>query len=134
VEDTTGRATDCHSSVRVLPAPPPPPEPELLNLGQIVFPRNVGFLASADAARLEAIAKRVLSAGKGIVSVEAYAAPDERDAQKLAAARAQAVKQALMSRGISENVIRVRVGLGGRLGGVRNRTLDLVWVPEGFSY
>jgi len=134
VEDGAGRATDCQTSVRVVRAPPPPPDPELLNLGQIAFPRNVGFLASTDAARLEAIARRILSAGKGIVSVEAYAAPDERDAQKLAAARAQAVKQALLSKGISESMIRVRVGLGGRLGGVRNRTLDLVWVPEGFSY
>jgi outer membrane protein OmpA-like peptidoglycan-associated protein len=134
VEDGGGRATDCQTSVRVVPAPPLPPDPELLNLGQIVFPRNVGFLASADAGRLETIAQRVLSAGKGIVSVEAYAAPDERDGQKLAAARAQAVKQALMSKGVSESMIRVRVGLGGRLGGVRNRTLDLVWVPDGFSY
>jgi outer membrane protein OmpA-like peptidoglycan-associated protein len=134
VEDPAGRATDCHATVRVLPAPPPAPEPELLNLGQIVFPRNVGFLASADAAKLEAIAQRVLAAGKGTISVEAYAAPDERDGQKLAAARGESVKQVLVSKGVQEGIIRVRVGLGGRLGGVRNRTLDLVWVPEGFSY
>jgi outer membrane protein OmpA-like peptidoglycan-associated protein len=134
VEDPAGRATDCHTTVRVLSAPPPVPEPELLNLGQILFPRNVGFLASADAAKLETIAQRVLAAGKGTVSVEAYAAPDERDGQKLAAGRAESVKQVLVSKGVPEGSIHVRVGLGGRLGGVRNRTLDLVWVPEGFSY
>jgi outer membrane protein OmpA-like peptidoglycan-associated protein len=134
VEDGAGRATDCSAKVQVLAAPPPPPEPELINLGQIVFPRNVGFLAAADSARLEAIARRVAELGKGAVSVEAYAAPDERDGQKLAAARAAAVKQHLIGIGVPEQRIRVRVGLGGRLGGVRNRTLDLVWVPDGFNY
>ena len=134
VEDGAGRATDCSATVRVLAAPPPPPDPELLNLGQIVFPRNVGFLAAADNTRLDAVAGRLLKLGKGAVSVEAYAAPDERDAQKLAAARAAAVKQFLLGKGVAEPMIRVRVGLGGRLGGVRNRTLDLVWVPEGFGY
>lgn len=137
VEDGTaglGRATDCSATLRVLEAPPPPPPPDLINLGQIVFPRNVGFLATADSMKLEAVAQRLASLGKGALSVEAYAAPDEREAPKLAAARAGAVKQFLMGKGIAESAIRVRVGLGGRLGGVRNRTLDMVWVPEGFTY
>lgn len=134
VEDGGGRATDCSAVVRVLEAPPPLSEPDLINLGQIVFPRNVGFLAAGDLARLEAVATRVPGLGKGAVSVEAYAAPDEREGQKLAAARAASVKQFLLSKGVAEDMIRVRVGLGGRLGGVRNRTLDMVWVPEGFSY
>jgi outer membrane protein OmpA-like peptidoglycan-associated protein len=134
VEDDGGRATDCAATVNVLAAPPPPPDPDLSNLGQIVFPRNVGFMASADIARLEALAARIPTLGKGYVSVEAYAAPDERDAQKLAAARAAAVRSFLLGKGVAEGMIRVRVGLGGRLGGVRNRTLDMVWVPDGFSY
>lgn len=134
VEDGAGRATDCTVHVLVLAAPPPLLEPELLNLGQIVFPRNVGFLAAPDGVKLEAVALKIRSNGKGVVSVEAYAAPDERDAKRLAESRAAAVKQFLLGNGVSEERIRVRVGLGGRLGGVRNRTLDLVWVPEGFDY
>jgi outer membrane protein OmpA-like peptidoglycan-associated protein len=134
VEDGGGRATDCAARIRVLPAPPPLPEPDLINLGQIVFPRNVAFPTAADLARLESVAKRIPTLGKGVVSVEAYAAPDERDAQRLAASRAAAVQNFLVGKGLSEEMIRVRVGLGGRLGGVRNRTLDLVWVPDGFSY
>jgi outer membrane protein OmpA-like peptidoglycan-associated protein len=134
VEDGAGRATDCSSTVRVLAAVPPPPDPELINLGQVVFPRNVAFLSSADGAKLDDVVTRVAALGSGVISVEAYAGPDERDGQKLAGARGASVKQFLINKGVAEGMIRVRVGLGGRLGGVRNRTLDLVWVPDGFSY
>jgi len=44
------------------------------------------------------------------------------------------VKHLLMEQGVSESRVHTTVGLGGRLGGVRNRTLDVIWIPEGMEY
>ena len=84
--------------------------------------------------QLQKVLDRLRTDPKGRVSIESYAAPDETSPQKLAAARAEVVKQLLVGEGVSEERIRVRVGLGGRLGGTRNRTVDVIWIPDGMEY
>jgi outer membrane protein OmpA-like peptidoglycan-associated protein len=134
VEDDWGHATDCAATLTVALPPPPPVPPELLNLAQIVFPRNGAQLSAAERKQLQKVVDRLRSDSKGRVSVESYAAPDETRPQKLAAARAGAVRQFLVGEGVSDERIRIRVGLGGKLGGTRNRTLDVIWIPEGMEY
>jgi outer membrane protein OmpA-like peptidoglycan-associated protein len=134
VEDTAGRATDCMASVQLVPPPPPPPPPELRNLAQILFSRNLAMLGANERFQLEKVVEHLKSDGDGRISIEAYAAPDERNAQSLATERANAVKRHLVENGVSESRITVQVGLGGRLGGLRNRTLDVIWIPDGMDY
>jgi outer membrane protein OmpA-like peptidoglycan-associated protein len=134
VEDAAGRATDCMVSVKVVPAPPPPPPPELRNLAQIPFPRNLAMLGANERFQLEKVIQHMKAEPAGRLSIESYAGPDERQPEVLAAERAAAVRQHLMDNGVSEARLATRVGLGGRLGGVRNRTLDVIWIPEGMEY
>jgi outer membrane protein OmpA-like peptidoglycan-associated protein len=134
VEDDWGHATDCAVTLKVALPPPPPVPPELLNLAQIVFPRNGSQLGAAELQQLQKVLDRLRADPAGGVSIESYAAPDETAPQKLAAARADAVRQWLVGEGVSEERVRTRVGLGGRLGGLRNRTLDVIWIPDGMAY
>jgi hypothetical protein len=71
---------------------------------------------------------------EGRIQLEAYAGPDEMNAHNLAGARAAAVRQLLAEGGIGEERMQTVVGLGGRLGGVRNRTVDVIWIPDGMEY
>jgi hypothetical protein len=54
--------------------------------------------------------------------------------ERLAAARAGAVRQLLLQEGVGEDRMKTVMGLGGRLGGVRNRTVDVIWIPDGIEY
>lgn len=134
VEDDWGHATDCAATVKVeLPPPPPvPPAPE--NLAQIVFVRNQDTLGAAERQQLQKVLNRLQEEPAGRVSLESYAGPEERDPQKLAAARAEAVRRHLIESGISESRVQVQLGQSGRLGGQRNRTLDIIWIPQGMEY
>jgi outer membrane protein OmpA-like peptidoglycan-associated protein len=134
VEDDWGHASDCMAMVRVtLPAPPPIP-PEMANIAQIVFGRNVSRVGEPERQQLEKVLERLRKDAEGRVSLESYAGPDENGPEALAAARAEAVRQHLVQNGVSESRIETVVGLGGRLGGVRNRTLDVIWIPDGMEY
>ena len=116
------------------PAPPPPP-PEPLNIAQIVFDRNRDALGPAAQASLQRVLERLQAQPDARISIEGYADPDEREPQRLAAARAGAVLQYFLERGIAQSRIATVVGLGGRrAGGLRNRTLDIIWLPEGVLY
>jgi outer membrane protein OmpA-like peptidoglycan-associated protein len=84
--------------------------------------------------QLEKVLERLRKDAEGRVSLESYAGPDENGPEALAAARAEAVRQHLVQNGVSESRIETVVGLGGRLGGVRNRTLDVIWIPDGMEY
>lgn len=134
VQDDWGHATDCATMVKVVLLPPPPAPPELANIAQIVFAPNRDTLGESDRQQLEKVLLRLQSDPAGRVSLESYAGPDENDPQELAAARAEAVKRHLVENGISESRVQTLVGLGGRLGGLRNRTLDIIWIPEGMEY
>jgi outer membrane protein OmpA-like peptidoglycan-associated protein len=116
-----------------LPSPPPIPD-ELTSLAQIVFPRNRSALPNAARERLNKVLERLQKNPEGRVSVEAYAGPDETRPQELAAARAEAVKRLLLENGVSESRVQVQIGVGGRLGGLRNLTLDVIWIPDGMEY
>lgn len=140
VEDGFGGASDCVVSVAVElePLPPPPlppsPPPEPLNIAQIVFGRNRQEAAPAELAPLEAVIERLRAEPEGRISIEAYADPDEREPQRLAAARAGALLRYFLERGIPQSRVATVVGLGGRRGGLRNRTVDIIWLPEGVLY
>jgi outer membrane protein OmpA-like peptidoglycan-associated protein len=134
VEDDLGNAGDCFVVVHVV-LPPPPPTPAVpVALSQVVFNRNASALGPSERQQLGKVVERLRTETGGKVSLESYAAPDETRPQQLASARAEAVKRLLVENGIDSGRINVRVGLGGRLGGVRNRTLDVIWIPDGMEY
>jgi outer membrane protein OmpA-like peptidoglycan-associated protein len=116
------------------PAPPPPP-PEPLNIAQIVFDRNQDAFGPTGQAALERVFERLQAEPEARISVEGYADPDEREPQRLAAARVGAVLRFFLERGISQSRVATVVGVGGRRAGqTRNRTLDIIWLPEGVLY
>ena len=134
VEDDQGGASDCTTTVQVeIPVPPPAP-PQLLNIAQIVFPRNRDTLGGSAQAQLQKVVGRLMAEPAARVSLESYAGPDESAPGKLADARADAVKRYLLENGVAEARVRTLVGTGGRRGGLRNRTLDVIWLPEGLEY
>ena len=137
VEDGLGNASDCAVAVKVeIPPPPvpPAPPPEPLNVAQIVFAQNREALGPAQLAQLEAVLERLRAEPMGRISIESYADPNEREPQRLAAARGGAVLRYFLDRGISQSRLATVVGLGGRRGGSRNRTLDIIWLPDGVQY
>lgn len=138
VEDGFGGASDCVITVAVEPPPPspppPPPPPEPLNIAQIVFGRNREAIGPAELAPLEAVLERLRAEPEGRISIEAYADPDEREPQRLAAARAGAILRYFLERGVPQSRVATVVGLGGRRGGVRNRTVDIIWLPDGVQF
>lgn len=134
VDDEWGHATDCSATLEIVLPPPPPIPPEPVNLAQIVFPRNVAQLGAAERQQLQKVLDRLGNEPSGRVSLESYAGPDEINPQNLAAGRAEAVRRLLVEQGVEEDRVKVMVGLGGRLGGLRNRTLDVIWIPEGLEY
>jgi outer membrane protein OmpA-like peptidoglycan-associated protein len=106
-----------------------------LNIAQIVFDRNQDTLGPAGQAMLERVLERLQAEPGARISVEGYADPDERQPQRLAAGRAGVVLRFFLERGITQSRVATVVGLGGRrAGGLRNRTLDIIWLPEGVLY
>ncbi len=134
LQDSAGQAADCATLVRVLPPEHPPLPEDLASLSQVLFFFNRTTLGEVERRELAKLAGRVSRTATGRISVEAYAGPDERDPQNLAAARGEVVKGFLIENGVAEDRVMVLVGLGGRLGGERNRTLDVIWVPDGMDY
>ena len=137
VEDGWGGASDCVTSVKVeIPPPPvpPPPPPALQSMAQIIFDVNRQTLGADEKARLGKVLARLLEEPTGLVSIESYAGPQERDPQALAAGRAETVKRYLLENGADESRLQVLVGIGGGRGGLSNRTLDVIWLPVGFQY
>ena len=135
VEDGSGLASDCMATVKVeLPPPPPPVPPQPTNIAEIVFPRNRVTLEGNDQGLLQKVLARLITEPAGRVSIEAYAGPDETDPGKLAAERAETVKRFFVENGVAESRVQTLVGLGGWRGGLRNRTLDVIWLPKGIEY
>lgn len=134
VEDEWGHATDCSATLKIVLPPPPPIPPVPLSLAQIIFPRNVAQLGAAERQQLQRVLDRLGNEPGGRVSLESYAGPDEANPQNLAEGRAEAVRRLLVEQGVNQERVKIRVGLGGKLGGVRNRTLDVIWIPEGMEY
>ena len=139
VEDGLGGASDCVLTVRLEPLPPPPPPPppppEPSNIAQIVFDRNQDRLSLSGASMLDRIVERLQAEPAARISVEGYADPNERDPQQLAAARVGTVLRYFLERGIAQSRVETVVGLGGRRTvESRNRTLDIIWLPEGVLY
>ena len=134
VEDGWGSAVDCITMVKVELPPPPPVEPEVMSIAHILFPPNGQVLEPVAESQLEAVLQRLLANPEGHISIEAYAGPEERDPQRLASKRAETVKQYLLERGAPATRVQTVIGQGGRLGGARNRTLDIIWIPDGVGY
>lgn len=134
VDDEWGHATDCRATLTIVLPPPPPLPRELTNLAQIVFPFNGAQLGEPERQQLQKVIERMEQDADGRIQLESYAGPDEMNPEKLAAARAEAVKILLVEGGASAARMQTIVGLGGRLGGVRNRTVDVIWIPEGMEY
>ena len=137
VEDGLGGASDCVITVKVEIPPltlPPPPPPEPLNIAQVLFARNREAVEPTAQSQLKAVLERLRTERSGRVSLESYADPAEQEPQKLAAARAETVKRYLLENGVPESQIATVVGLGGKRGGLRNRTLDIIWLPDGVQY
>ena len=136
VEDGLGGASDCMLTVTVEPPPPPPapppPPPEPVNIAQIVFDRNQDILSPSRTALLERVLARLQAEPEARISVEGYADPNEREPQRLAAARVGTVLRYFLEHGIPQSRVSTVVGLGGRRTvESRNRTLDIIWIPEG---
>jgi len=85
-------------------------------------------------ALLQSVLERLQAEPEARISIEGYADPDEREPQRLAAARVGIVLRYFLERGIAQSRVATVVGLGGRRGGSRNRTLDIIWLPEGVLY
>lgn len=134
VEDGWGDAWDCITTVTVEIPPPPPAPPEPVNVAQIVFPPNRPVLEPQAESQLDAVLRRLLAEPEGRISIEAYAGPDEREPERLAGDRAETVKQYLLQHGAPPSRVQTVIGLGGRRGGARNRTLDIIWLPDGVDY
>jgi hypothetical protein len=138
VEDGLGGASDCSLTVTIEPPPPPPapppPPPEPLNVAQVVFERNRDTLGATALSQLDSVLARLQAEPEGRISVEAYADPDERQPQRLASARAGTVLRYFLERGVPQSRVATVVGLGGRRGGLRNRTLDIIWLPNGVLF
>jgi outer membrane protein OmpA-like peptidoglycan-associated protein len=134
VDDQWGHATDCRATLKIDPPPPPKLPQQLTNLAQIVFPFNGTQVSEPEQKHLQKILERIEHDPAGRISLESYAGPDEMDPAKLAEARAEAVKSLLLKSGVSPERVHTLVGLGGKLGGIRNRTLDVIWVPDGVDY
>jgi len=134
-EDGGGGAADCVATVTVrvvVIAPVVLPEP--VAIASILFVANQSLLDESQKAQLERVLERLRQETTARISIESYAGPEERQPDQLAAARAEAVRQYLAEQGAEQSRIQVLVGLGGRLGGLRNRTLDIIWLPEGAEY
>ncbi|MBI4463338.1 MAG: OmpA family protein [Acidobacteria bacterium] len=134
VEDGWGAAADCLLPVKVEAPTLPPPPPEPISIAQIVFLRNQPEFESNGQEQLQRVLRRLQAEPGGRISIEAYAGPEETSPESLAETRAQRVKHFLLENGVAESRIQVLVGLGGRLGGLRNRTLDIIWLPDGVEY
>jgi outer membrane protein OmpA-like peptidoglycan-associated protein len=134
VEDEWGHATDCQAALKIVPPLPPTLPRELMNLAQIVFPFNGTQMGEPERQQLQRVIERMERETEGRIQLEAYAGPDEMNAHNLAGARAAAVRQLLAEGGVGEERMQAVVGLGGRLGGVRNRTVDVIWIPDGMEY
>jgi len=134
VDDEWGHATDCRATLTIVLPPPPPLPRELTNLAQIVFPFNGAQMGEPERQQLQKVIERMEQDSDGRIQLESYAGPDEMNSKMLAEARAAAVKALLLEGGVSETRMQTMVGLGGRLGGVRNRTVDVIWVPDGMEY
>jgi outer membrane protein OmpA-like peptidoglycan-associated protein len=134
VDDEWGHATDCTATLRIVQPPPPPLPREVVNLAQIVFPFNTSQVGEPERQLLQKIIERMEHDANGWIQLEAYAGPDEMNPERLAAARAGAVRQLLLQEGVGEDRMKTVMGLGGRLGGVRNRTVDVIWIPDGIEY
>ena len=132
-EDSSGTASDCAVDVKVAILPPVVPL-EPVNVAQIIFARNRDTLDSGAKAQLQTILERLKEEPAARVSLESYAAPDEKTPMVLADARAETVKRYLVENGVEEARVRTLVGVGGRRGGARNRILDIIWIPEGLDY
>ncbi|MBI1956696.1 MAG: OmpA family protein [Acidobacteria bacterium] len=127
-------AADCVLSVKVEVPSPPPPTPEPVNVAQIVFVKNQPEFESNGQEQLQRVVSRLQAEPGGHISIEAYAGPEEANPETLSAARAERVKRYLIENGAEESRMQVLVGLGGKLGGLRNRTLDIIWLPDGLEY
>jgi outer membrane protein OmpA-like peptidoglycan-associated protein len=135
VEDDWGRAADCETTVRVEPPPPPPPPPpQPSNIAEIVFLRNRETMDDQSRTQIQKVLLRMQEDPGARVSIESYAASDETEPGKLAVERAETVKRFLMVNGVEEYRIQTVVGLAGKRGGLRNRTLDVIWLPKGLEY
>ncbi|MBI4464197.1 MAG: OmpA family protein [Acidobacteria bacterium] len=133
-EDGWGVAADCVATITVRVVAPPPLPPEPLAVASIVFAPNQSILEESRKAQLDPVLERFRQEPAARISIESYAGPEEKQPGQLAAARAEAVKLYLVERGAEESRIQTLVGLGGKLGGLRNRTLDVIWLPEGAEY
>ena len=127
-------AADCVLSVKVEVPPPPTPTPEPVNVAQIVFVKNQPGFESNAQEQLQRVLSRLQAEPGGHISIEAYAGPEEANPESLAAARAERVKRYLIENGAEEPRMQGLAGLGGKLGGLRNRTLDIIWLPDGLEY
>ena len=104
------------------------------NIGEIVFSRNRDIWEPPAQAQLQKVLLRLQKESTGRVSIEAYAGPDETRPSELASQRAEAVKRYLVQNGVAESRVQTMVGLGGKRGGLRNRTIDVIWLPKGLEY
>jgi outer membrane protein OmpA-like peptidoglycan-associated protein len=134
VDDSHGLAADCMAAVNVHlpPAPVLPATPS--GLAEIIFRVNQSALDASMRSKLQRAIDRLRDDPAGRISIEAYAGPEEGHPDRLAAERADAAKRFFTENGIAESRIQVIIGQGGRRGGLRNRTLDVIWLPNGLEY
>ena len=136
-EDGLGAASDCTVLLTVeLPTPPPPPPvpPEPVGIARIVFSLHRAAMEGSGSEQLREVLARLREDPQGRISVEAYAGPEEKNPQQLAGERAATVRRFLLENGVEESRVDTVIGVGGGRGGLRNRTLDIIWLPDGLEY
>ena len=133
VEDDMGIAADCAVTFSIKPKEAPAIL-EPANVAQVLFLRNQSAFDLSGQESLKKVIERSNKDAAGRISIEAYGDPDETNPDQLATERAELVKQYLVQNGIEESRVQVLIGVGGRLGGSRNRTVDVIWVPDGLIY
>ena len=133
VEDDMGIAADCAAIFNIkLKEVPAILEPA--NVAQVLFLRNQSAFDLSGQESLKKVIERAKKEAVGTISIEGYGDPDETNPEQLASERAELVKQYLVQNGIEESRVQVLVGIGGRLGGSRNRMVDVIWIPDGLEY
>ncbi|HEV8383298.1 MAG TPA: OmpA family protein [Candidatus Acidoferrales bacterium] len=131
VNDGVNTSVECTVYVTVA-APPPPPQAR--KIGECSF--------TAASARVDNVCKRVLDDAairlkndpSASIAVIGYSDPAERAAARLAAQRAESVRDYLAAQGVASSRIGVRPATGQAGAGAQNRRIELIWIPAGATY
>ncbi len=130
VEDGRGGAGDASLSFEVSV----PPAPQASQANELLYGPSSARLDNVGKRMLDDVALRMRNEPRASVVLIGYADPEEANAGKLAAQRAESAKVYLVSRGITADRVSTRSSAGQAGAGRQNQRVDVIWVPEGANY